>query len=104
MFNNSTIDVTNEVLTDYYGIFHSVVGGSYLTEIDEKPWKQNKFDSFTKNENPVHSHMFLSITAVSVEELDLAPERSMSEAAARTRKFMNKPPRGLIDVDLGPGI
>ncbi len=104
MLNTSSKPTTNEVLSHDPWIPLHVGRSGYLTKIDENPRKQNEFDSSTEKEDPIRFDIILSIATDSIEELDLAPELSLSEAATLTRKFINELPEDLVDVDLGPGI
>lgn len=104
MPNISSKPITNEALGHDSWIPLDVGKKGYLTKIDENPRNQNEFDSSTEKEDSIRFYVILSITADSIEELDLAPELSLSEAAALTRKFINELPEDLVDADLGPGI
>ena len=39
-----------------------------------------------------------------LEDIDLAPEMSLEEAAKRTRRFVEELPDDIIDADLGTGL
>ena len=43
-------------------------------------------------------------TNIDIEDDDLAPPRSVTEAAKRTRKFIKELPDDIVDIDLGNGL
>ena len=76
--------------------------GAYLTLGDRDDLSQlNAYILYT------YSEKLLSplITATEfVEEVDLAPELSIRDAAEATRKFIRDLPDDIVDVDTGPGF
>jgi len=76
--------------------------GAYLTLSDGDDLKQlNAYIWYTYNEKS--SPLFITATEF-VEEIDLAPELSIQDAAKATRRFIRDLPDDIVDVDTGPGF
>lgn len=76
--------------------------GAYLTLSDNDDIKQlNTYIWYTYSEkNPP----LVGTTTEFVEEVDLAPELSIQDAADATRKFIRNLPDDIVDVNTGPGF
>lgn len=99
-----TKDTANEELSYDPWIPRNMRKSGYLTGINESPRQLNEFDSYTRRAYLPRFKITLSITADSIEELDLAPELTLSEAAELAKKFINALPDDIVDADLGPGL
>lgn len=76
----------------------------YITEADDIPQQVSGYCAYTREAESPRFKIIYSITGDSIEELDLAPELTLEEAAEATKRFINDLPDDIIDIDLGSGL